>query len=271
MSNRMPWFRMWNEARNDPKLELLTDAQHRVWHRLLCFASEQDDRGTIEYRSFKVLAVQVARGDEALLAETLDMLSELEIIDYADSLISFINWDRRQYDKESDRPDATRDRKRKQREKAKQPEPPPNGHAMSRGVTPMPTNVTPVHAVEEKREEERREEEKTERAHKHVTPDTSPLSPKTLAQQVQDAAGVYSSAIDTYIPQVAAAAAVADIDLVVEAQLYREKYAQKGRDVTAAGLRKWIDNELHPDRRRNPPARAGPSSKQNFKLFGETA
>ena len=36
----MRWFRLWTEARTDAKLGLLTNAEHRVWFHLLCYAAE---------------------------------------------------------------------------------------------------------------------------------------------------------------------------------------------------------------------------------------
>jgi hypothetical protein len=60
----MPWFRMYNESRNDRKLDTLADDEFRVWHKLLCCASEGKDRGTIDADDRELLAIEVARGDE---------------------------------------------------------------------------------------------------------------------------------------------------------------------------------------------------------------
>lgn len=76
----MAWFRMFVEARNDAKLNSLTDAQFRVWFRLLCYAAEQGDRGRIEGRDLDVLAVEVACGDVQLLGETLKRLETLHVL-----------------------------------------------------------------------------------------------------------------------------------------------------------------------------------------------
>lgn len=43
----MKWFRFFSEARNDPKVQMLTSDQFRLWVNLLCLANEQDERGTL--------------------------------------------------------------------------------------------------------------------------------------------------------------------------------------------------------------------------------
>ena len=77
----MNWFRLYSEARNDAKLRTLSDAEHRVWFNLLCYAAEQKpERGSIFDFDMDVLAIEVAAGDSDLLIETLKKLSRLRII-----------------------------------------------------------------------------------------------------------------------------------------------------------------------------------------------
>lgn len=93
----MKWLRLYSEARNDAKLEALSDAQFRVWFRLLCLANEQTERGTIANFSPRLLAVEVAHGDVALLSETLELLSELRIVETSEGMHRFVNWNKRQF------------------------------------------------------------------------------------------------------------------------------------------------------------------------------
>lgn len=141
---RMPWFRVHAEARTDAKLESLPDDEFRVWFRLLCLASEQPERGVIAGYSVRLLAVEVARCDVALLGRTLASLMELRIIecDQETDSTRFIHWMERQYDKESDWPENTRSRKAEQRSRDVTPT-----HARSR-------DVTRCHAIERERERE---------------------------------------------------------------------------------------------------------------------
>src|SRR5690348_8273959 len=146
MANRvpLPWFRLHAEARTDAKLESLPDDEFRVWFRLLCLASQQPERGVIAGFSVRLLAVEVAHGDAALLGRTLASLMELRIVeaDQETNTARFTHWLERQYDKESDWPENTRSRKAEQRSRDVTP-----GHAQSRDVTRR-------HAIERDRETE---------------------------------------------------------------------------------------------------------------------
>lgn len=180
---KYPWFRMYSEARIDAKLDTLTDAQHRVWHRLLCYAAEQEDRGCIAVDDMELLAIEVAKGDVALLAETLARCVKLRIITQDGDRITFTHFLERQYDKESDMPEATRERKRQQRERArqaaeKQPEQseePPQ----TPSVTQVSRDVTPGHG--QRREEERREEHTPQDAGAGDAGDQAEADPAGLA------------------------------------------------------------------------------------------
>jgi|GEM_PF-6679780 len=125
----MKWLRLHTEARSDRKLDTLTDAEFRVWFNLLCMAGDSPERGTIEYEDMDLLAIEVARGDTELLTATLTKLVRLRIVQNDDETVSFVNFQKRQYDKPSDTPEATRERKAKQRDSATKPD-------MSRPVTP---------------------------------------------------------------------------------------------------------------------------------------
>lgn len=132
----MKWFRLHHEARTDKKLEALTDAQFRIWFNLLCFASEQEDhRGTISGFSRGRLAVECANRDRALLDETLTLLasSEMDILTIEGDSITFLHFQKRQYEKPSDAPEETRERKRQSRERLAP-------------VTPSHADVTPRHS-----------------------------------------------------------------------------------------------------------------------------
>lgn len=114
----MQWFRMYSEARNDAKLRYLTDAEFRVWFNLLCFANEQQERGTIPPMPEKLLAVETAGGDEDLLAVTLEKLTSLAIIEESeDGGLCFINFKKRNYDHPSDEPERVKERVRRCRAK----------------------------------------------------------------------------------------------------------------------------------------------------------
>jgi hypothetical protein len=151
-----PWFKIYNESRNDPKLESLTDAQHRVWYRLICFSSEQTERGTITgYEDLDLLAVEVSRGDTDLLRQTLTRLVKLRIVAWSEdegNKTTFINFAKRQAPKPSDEPEAIRERVTRHRQNKRNALQPPD-EQVKRGVTRYTPNVTRIDVdIEQERE-----------------------------------------------------------------------------------------------------------------------
>lgn len=143
----MNWFKLYTEARNDAKLRSLTDAQHRVWFRLLCYAAEQPERGTIRGLPIALVATEVADGDQELLSETCNALQALQGVTWRYTAlhgveITFVNFAKRQKIKPSDRPERIKERVTKhriQRTSAKHK----NGNAP---VTPCNAPETPRNA-----------------------------------------------------------------------------------------------------------------------------
>ncbi|MCA1596113.1 MAG: hypothetical protein LC772_06780 [Chloroflexi bacterium] len=136
----MKWLRLHTEAGTDAKLESLTDAQHRVWFRLLCAAGEAETRrGAIPIRADRVMAVLYSRGDVDLLKSTLATLQDLEILKPEGEEWRFVNWERRQYDKPTDSPEAVNARVAALRERRKLAD-------CNADVTPCNADVTPCNA-----------------------------------------------------------------------------------------------------------------------------
>lgn len=119
---KLPWIRLWSDARTDVKLAQLTDSQHRVFVHLLLFAGEQEERGVVPPLPRELLALEVAGGDEALLADTLSQLSRLRIVvcDGEGGGLRFLNWEKRQpttkHGWQSEEPDAVSARVAKHRQ-----------------------------------------------------------------------------------------------------------------------------------------------------------
>lgn len=104
----MKWFRFYTEVRTDAKLRLLTDAEHRVWVNLLCYAADQPDRGKLNGATRKTLAIEVARGNEQLLARTLEKLERLHIVEQGKDHVHFIHFDVRQYVQDDEKREQNR-------------------------------------------------------------------------------------------------------------------------------------------------------------------
>ena len=128
---RLPWLKLHTRARNDRKLDALTDRQFRLWFRLLCYAAEGEPRGC--FIADEITRLEV-RGSKRKFLADLERMKELRLLDQEGYWWNFRAWSEAQYDKPSDHPNATSSRKAKQRERqraADQQEVTP-GHAMSR-------------------------------------------------------------------------------------------------------------------------------------------
>ena len=154
---RYDWFRIYNEARNDRKLDTLNDREFRCWFNLMCMASEaKSPRGTVPSMAPEVLALEAAHGDRKSLDSCLTKCAALGMIDVQpDGALQIVKWAARQYDKPSDVPEAVSERVARHRNAEKRDvtrsETPCN--AEKRAETPPPSRAR------QRREEERREEE----------------------------------------------------------------------------------------------------------------
>lgn len=132
MSTRLPWFRLFTEARNDSKLDALNDREFRIWFKLLCFAAEGEPRGQVDYLDPEYVAMELRVGVDEL-DSAISRMVRLRLVERSDTRVTFQAFEERQYDKPSARPEAVRERVRKSRTKA-------NGES----VTPLQRDVTPL-------------------------------------------------------------------------------------------------------------------------------
>jgi len=171
----MKWFKMWVDARNDAKLNSLSDDEFRIWHKLLCYAAEQPDPGTIKNYDQELLFIEVTHCNGHVTAcnfdslkTTLERLVKLQIITHENNTIIFINFKKRNEKPKNATPEEVKKRVAKHRESKKFK----NVTDCNLGVTDLKRGVTGCNAPEQKK---KREEEK-----KSTTPtpsfekDTSP-------------------------------------------------------------------------------------------------
>lgn len=127
--NKYPWFRLYTESRNDSKLDALNDREFRIWHKLLCLAAESEERGTVDYIDPEFIAMELRlNADE--LDSAISRMIRLRLVERSESKVIFKSFAARQYDKPSDRPEATKERQRRARQNARD------------GVTPVSRDVT---------------------------------------------------------------------------------------------------------------------------------
>jgi hypothetical protein len=139
--SKFTWFKLHSDFRNDPKIKRLPIAERYAFIILLCLANESETRGTIAGLDDEDIAFELEMQSEDW--QTLKAKFKTKgFIDFTKDQILIRNWDKRQYDKPSDYPEATKERKRLQREKEKL--------LKEQAVTPMSRDVTRCHATEER-------------------------------------------------------------------------------------------------------------------------
>jgi hypothetical protein len=164
----LPWFHLYHEARTDRKLATLSDREFRLWFNLLCYAAEQDERGTIPPTDEYLLAIEIGANGVEEIDRLIGRLVALRIVsrdvtECHDDVtsdepichvgVTFTNFKDRNSISPSDLPDATRERKQRQRDREKQAQI-EVGHEDVTTVTPLDKK-----RVEKSRREEIRKEE----------------------------------------------------------------------------------------------------------------
>ena len=105
----MPWFRLYAEMIDDPKIGRLNDAQFRLWIEILCLACKGEDGNTLQTIDDINWSLRrnVTETLHELLHETLVKLDDKE-------MVYVTNWEKRQFSS-----DNSTDRVRKYRENNK--------------------------------------------------------------------------------------------------------------------------------------------------------
>lgn len=110
---KLSWFRVYTEILDDMKLRSLTGDQKWDWVCLLALARESSEPGVV-CGTAEDAAWRLRRPlDE--FEESLRLFEERGMVEVRPGRIIVTHFLARQYDKQSDRPDATRDRKRRSR------------------------------------------------------------------------------------------------------------------------------------------------------------
>lgn len=117
---KYPWFRVYTELRTDSKMEFLDDHQFRIWMNLLCMAAESKTRGMVIASDGKPYPISVLskalRTVDRKLKAALALFERLDMVEITDDGIAIKHFLDRQYDKPSDMPNRTAERKQKSRQ-----------------------------------------------------------------------------------------------------------------------------------------------------------
>jgi hypothetical protein len=141
------WFRYYDEALNDPKVQLLPDALFKAWVNLMCLSSKRQGE------PFSVGDIEFAlRLTNTKAQAIINDLIERELLDDTDRGLVCHNWDARQFKSDVTDPTNTKRQKRFRERHSNGHDPGHhNGHAT---VTPTVT-VTPPRAESETEQKER--------------------------------------------------------------------------------------------------------------------
>lgn len=194
------WFKLHHELPDDIKIRRFTPQEKWAWVVLLCLASKSTERGVIT-------------ADDEDIAEYCEFNTTQDWLYFRDKLISkgmlehdasgnlhVLHWDDRQYEKPSDRPEATRERKRRQREKEKALKN-ASTEGMSHDVT---RDSRPCHDTDKIRSDQTRQEEirKEEIKENSLSADVvvSPPPKKSSRQKKSFDSDAWLSTYNTYKP-----------------------------------------------------------------------
>ena len=124
----MDWFKLHSDFVNDPKMRrYFTKSERLDWVNFLCLACKSKSRGSVEIPDDEIAyALELADTDWSILRDKF--IERRMICREDDGSYTITHWVDRQYDKPSDTPEATRQRKAGQRQRESIP--------MSRPVTP---------------------------------------------------------------------------------------------------------------------------------------
>jgi DnaD/phage-associated family protein len=153
---KMPWLKLYTEIRTDPKMQALNDLEFRTWINIMCLSAESKVRGVIcidiglAYPVEGIARALCINTDE--LTSCLNTFKKLRMVDVdQDGIITLTNFDARQYDKPSDKPEEVAKRARKCQAKKSNTEITPTKRQFNAEITPIERMKN---ALEEDREKE---------------------------------------------------------------------------------------------------------------------
>lgn len=122
----LPWIRLYTEMLNDPKLKRLTAAEKWIWVGLLLMGGASCERGTllicegVPYTTQDLMSqLDLDINETDILEPALNKFQQLRMIETdPDGTIYILNFDKRQYDKPSNRPEAVNERVKRHRNKS---------------------------------------------------------------------------------------------------------------------------------------------------------
>ena len=125
------WMRLYTEALNDPKVQMLSGDNFKAWVNIMLLVKERDSDGVLPPLDDVAFALRISLGEATTMVVSLKKAGLLD----ADEHCLFVHgWEKRQYRNDSDPSNA--ERQKRYREKRRS-----NSNGLLRSVTPV--TVTP--------------------------------------------------------------------------------------------------------------------------------
>lgn len=243
----MRWFRFYDDALNDPKVQNLAPALFKAWVNLLCLASKNDGR-LPEIRDI-AFALRIAPG------KTADIVKDLEtagLIDRDETGLLPHNWSGRQRSGDDSAERAKRYRYRKR-------------HATSNGVERDASRDGD--ALEQSREEKNREEQSRADVTRDAPRTLSAPAPSEAIRIRQAVVALFGESEVTLGWHWSEISTLLDAGYT-EAEIMREADRAKARGVTPKKLGKYLRPGM--DDLRTQSKAAPPKPKTNFAKIAGT-
>lgn len=232
MTASLPWFRIYDEALDDPKVQRLSDALFRHWFNLLCLANRGNPRGRLPEK-----LEDIAYSLRLTPRKTRQVLDELTargllVLEQSTSRVMPNRWDERQ--KKSD---SSAERVARHRDKQE-----------ARNVT-QPLQKRNSNALDIEKETD------TEKSREDIAPQP-PRGPRPKRATQIDPAWEPDEVLLAW----AQTKHISQTDIDAETERFKNHYLAKGeaRADWNASFRNWMTSPLRSQPARASPAQVGP-------------
>lgn len=183
----MKWFRLYHDMPADRKLLKFSAQQKWAWVVLLCVASESKQRGYVLNESDDEMAEYCDFDSPQDYQFFLDKLRQKGMIEHCSGGFKISHWEERQYEKESDKPNAVRERVRRHREKKKlENETPCNALHQQSNALVTPCNVPDTDTDPDQIQIADPEKEQIKDPYKSPSATAAPPNPEPLLSSLRE-------------------------------------------------------------------------------------
>lgn len=250
----MEWFRFYDEALNDPKVQKMPATLFKYWVNLLCLANRGTPRGALPPIGDIAFALRI---DDETAEKLLLELRKRELIEDVDGLTMPHNWNARQFKSDNTTARVTEWRKAKRRETVHATLQPEGGGGGD--PTLQPSDDETLHATPPEQIQSRTDTEQSRAESTPLPPKgEAPAAPKSKARRAAKSAMVADWDPDEGLLRWCAEKGFSAGEIAAESERFRNHYLSNGelRADWHASFRNWMTSPL----RGQAPPRASPAS-----------